>query len=154
MEANDLELRNLNTALWRTTEQFRRGFGRVIDPARYGVLNVVAAHDFVRPTEIADELDLVPSSVSRHLQALVDVDYVAVSGNPDDRRSSLVSITDGGRAALERFDAGGVAASRHVLADWSRDEIVGLTEALTRLIDAWDHGGAKARKPGRLGRPS
>ena len=64
----DREIRALNTALWRMSEQYRRGFSRVIDPGRYGVLNSVAAHEVIRPTEVADELDMVPSSVSRHLQ--------------------------------------------------------------------------------------
>lgn len=152
MEATDRELRTLNTVLWRLSEQYRRGFARVIDPSRYGVLNVVAANDSIRPTEIADALDLVPSSVSRHLQVLAEDGLVDFSGNPDDRRSSLISITDAGRAALDRFDAGGVAASRDVLAGWTRSEVVDLTAALLRLIDAWEQGGARARRPGRLGR--
>ncbi len=71
---------------------------------RYGVLNIIAAQELMRPTEIADELDMMPSSVSRHLQALLAEGLVAVSGNPDDRRSSLVTSTDTGRAPLERFE--------------------------------------------------
>jgi DNA-binding MarR family transcriptional regulator len=149
---SDREIRTLNAALWRMTEMYRRGFGKVIDPGRYGVLNCVAAHDSIRPTEIADELDLIPSSVSRHLQALAADGLVEVSGNPDDRRSSLVTISSAGRAALERFEAGGVAASRAVMSDWTRDEIVALTTAIERLIDAWDQRGESARQPGRLGR--
>ena len=152
MEATNQELKDLNAALWRVTEQFHRGFSRVIDPARYGILNAVAAHGEIRPTEIAEELDLVPSSVSRHLQALVEAEFVTVSGNPGDRRSSLVAITDQGRAALDQFDQGGVEASKAVLSDWSRSDIVTLTTALTRLTEAWGKQGDSARRPGRLGR--
>jgi DNA-binding MarR family transcriptional regulator len=147
----DRDIRALNTALWRMSEQYRRGFSRVIDPGRYGVLNIVAAHELIRPTEIADELDMVPSSVSRHLQALAADGLVAVDGNPDDRRSSLVTVTDAGRAALERFEEGGVAASRTVMADWTRGEIVELTSAVLRLIESWERHGSAARRPGQLG---
>ncbi len=40
------------------------------------------------------------------------------------------------------------------MADWSRDEVVDLTDAVLRLIDAWEQRGSAARRPGQLDRES
>jgi len=133
------------------TEQFRRGFGRVIDPGRYGVLKITAGHDGIRPTEISEALDMVPSSVTRHLAALGSEGLVEMAGNPQDRRSSLARITATGRATLRHFEEGGIDASAAVLADWSDAEVETLTRLLRRLVAAWEARGATSRRPGRLG---
>jgi DNA-binding MarR family transcriptional regulator len=151
MEAKKAAVAALNGELWRVTEQFRRGFARVIDPGRYGVLTTVAAHDGIRPTEIAEALDMVPSSVSRHVAALASEHLVELIGNPHDRRSSLVQVTEAGRETLRRFDETGRDASAAVLADWSTADVRALTDLLRRLAEAWDSRGAGNVRPGRLG---
>ena len=151
MEANNDELGAFNTAVWRMVESFRRGFGQVVDPVRYGVLRMVAEGP-ARPTEIAFALDVVPSSVTRAVRALADDGLVAVEANPEDRRSSLVAITDRGRARLRRFDETGLAVTASVMADWSREDVRQLTALLERLIGTWETRGASRRRPGRLGR--
>jgi DNA-binding MarR family transcriptional regulator len=154
VEANSSDIRTLNGALWRMVESFRRGFSQVVDPVRYGVLQTVAAEGRVRPTEIALALDVVPSSVTRAVQALAEDGLVALEANPDDGRSSFVVISERGRARLRRFEDDGVAVTAAVMADWSRDDLRQLTALLERLTSTWEAHGPSKRRPGRLGRPT
>jgi DNA-binding MarR family transcriptional regulator len=144
-------LQHLNTALWTVSEAYRRGFSEVIDPSRYGVLRVVVEADGLRPSEIAERLDILPSSVTRHVQLLSDAGMVVTSNNPEDKRSSLVRATEPGRQALAGFDDVGVQASAAVLSDWTEDDILHLTRLLNRLVEAWNSRGRHVRRPGQLG---
>lgn len=145
------DLAELNAALLVVSESFRRGFARVVDPSRYFVLHDIVNHDGVRPIEIADRLDILPSSVTRHVGALVDAGFVEALGNPHDRRSSILRSTEAGVTALGGFDAAGVTASGQVLNGWEPAEIASLTALLLKLRDSWSEHGDRARTPRDLG---
>jgi DNA-binding MarR family transcriptional regulator len=149
MEANRDDVRDLNGVTWRMVNAFQRGFAKVVDPARLNVLRLVADRGDLRPTEIAAELEALPSSVTRHVQALEELGFVATVANPADARSSLVTVTDAGRAELNRFDETGVDATLAVLEDWQAEDVRQLTTLLSRLVDSWEQHGATARRPAR-----
>lgn len=144
-------LADLNSALLTVCEEFRRGFAKVVDPSRYLVLRAIVRGGGRRPIEVADQLDMLPSSVTRHSQALLEAGLIHVQGNPDDRRSSLLQSTENGARLLAEFDATGVEASRQVLGGWDPAEIDTLTALLLKLSDAWDRQGAAARRPRDIG---
>lgn len=149
MEANRDEIRALNGVTWRMVNAMQRGFAKVVDPVRFNVLRLVFDRGSLRPTEIAAALDLLPSSVTRHVQALSDLGFLTTVANPADARSSLVAVTDAGRAELARFDEVGVDASAAVLAAWPASDVRRLTSLLDRLVSSWEEHGAAARRPAR-----
>jgi DNA-binding MarR family transcriptional regulator len=148
------QLAELNEALFRVTESYRRGFAQVIDPSRYAVLKTIVTADRIRPIEVAEQLDILPSSVTRHVRALADAGLVSAVGHDTDRRSSVLSPTAAGRAALRQFESVGVAASAQVLSAWTVDDLRTLTGLLGRLADDWQRAGERARRPAELGAPS
>ena len=86
-----------------------------------------------RTTTLAAEVFLDPSTVSRQVDALVRSGYVEKVADPDDRRASLVQLTESGRAALAaHLDAIGVTL-QGLLAGWSVGDLRALSALLGRL---------------------
>ncbi len=125
----------------RFGEALRQGQARVFDPVRVGVLQAVAARGPVRPGAVAEELDVLPSSVTRHVQALVELGYLVVATDPNDRRASLIETTDAGRDELRRFMDVGVDVFAAVVTDWPAADITTLTTLLDRLLADWARNG-------------
>ncbi|GAA5182507.1 hypothetical protein GCM10023322_19660 [Rugosimonospora acidiphila] len=110
-----------------------------IDRTALGVLRVAAtAGKGMRPTEIADELSVHPSSVTRHVQALAQTGKVAIKPDPADGRASLIEVTPAGLAELWQLYEQGVDAFADSIPDWTTDEVRALAAGLSRLVAALD----------------
>ncbi|WP_228000994.1 MarR family winged helix-turn-helix transcriptional regulator [Nocardia australiensis] len=145
-------------ALARTTERFaeamRTGMSKAFDPVRVGVLQLAAEHGPLRAGEVAERLDALPSSITRHIKALADADLVRTTADPVDRRAVLLEVTDAGRAELRQFLDVGNQVFGAVIADWSATDVVTLTGLLQRLIESWAaNGTAQQQRAGRRSRP-
>jgi DNA-binding MarR family transcriptional regulator len=124
-----------------------------VDLVRLKVLGTVAEGVAVRPGEIAAELKLTASAVSRHLAALEDAGQVEVTIDPDDRRKSLVAVTAAGRGFLEGATDAGVAAFVRVIGDWTDDQVQEALRAVVRLNATWaEHHVAEDNQPRRTRR--
>ncbi len=90
------------------TAELQEGFG--FDEGDYGVLvNLSEAPDRrLRMCDLAEQLHLSPSGLTRRLDGLVRLGLVAREPSPADRRVTLAVLTDAGLTALE------VAAPTHV----------------------------------------
>lgn len=119
-----------------TSERLRRASASAVDPLDIGLLQLAAERGEVRPTEVAEHLDINPSSVTRHARALVEVGQLSVSADPADGRASLIRLTDAGRARLQQIFDEGVAAYGALLEGWSTWEIEAFTRYLDRLREA------------------
>ena len=77
--------------------------------------------------------------------------------HPEDRRKVLVSITDAGRAVLDRYLPEAVAIQTAMLGGLNDDELQTLSELLTRALASTDridpHTVAEAARPRRRARP-
>lgn len=105
-----------------------------LDFASIAVLFTVAHHgDGVRISEVAAEVHLDLSTVSRHVRALQDRGHLAKACDPQDRRASLVTITDTGGSALRHV----MQQRSNLFADatraWSPAELALLADLLARL---------------------
>ena len=91
------------------------------------------------PSELADLERVAAPSMTRTVNCLVERGLVSLSGNPNDGRSKLVSLTDAGQDALEQ-----TVRARD---DWMMQRLAGLskadqeilraaTEVLNRVLDA------------------
>lgn len=147
-------VRDLSRATFELVSDAQRGMARSFDVPRVGVLRSVASGK-LRPSEIGERLDMAPSSVTRHVQALEDAGQVSVEPHPDDARTCLVLATQAGLDELDQLERAGLEAFEQVVQDWSERDLQELTRLLRRLAADWSERGATARrqpKPGSVPR--
>jgi len=101
--------------------------------SRRRLLDVIGQHDGIRQSAIADRLQVHTAHVARQIRACIDAGFVALGPDPDDRRSSLVTLEPAGHAELRRL----VELSRDPLArlvdDWEPEQVRTLTGLLDKL---------------------
>lgn len=89
----------VETMLWnRCDDELGRRTGLRL--GRLEVLRIVAAVDQCRVGDIASQLQITVGAVSKLVDRLEASGHCRRQPNPDDRRSSVISVTDQGRAAL------------------------------------------------------
>lgn len=140
MEANNNAVQNLASSLFRVMHLFRRGQGRGfremnLDPSAVRILEFLAIVGAANPKIISQELDLLPSSITRHLQDLEGKGYVIVTSDPSDRRARRASLTEQGQAELQRLTRIGISMFSELLSDWQPEEIQQFTAFLDRLAN-------------------
>ncbi|HEY0498990.1 MAG TPA: transcriptional regulator [Kutzneria sp.] len=83
-------------------------------PARLKLMSMLIAVSEMEFSTLREELEVSDSVLSKHIAALVDVDYVrSRKGSHLGRRTTWVSTTRSGRSALSAH----VAALRAIIAD-------------------------------------
>lgn len=118
------------------TVRLARESGR---PASHvAVLAALARLGEVRLAELADELLVDPSVVSRHVSPLEQEGSIARRPDPADARAALIRVTDAGAQVLETMRE---LRRRHLqtaLADWDSEEVAVLPDTLTRVARLLD----------------
>ena len=89
----------------------------------------------VRQGALADVLHADPSTVSRHVAALVDRGLVRRVADESDGRASRLVITDAGHTALQDLCAERESHLDTVTARWDADDLATFTRLFGRLID-------------------
>ena len=89
----------------------------------------------LRQSALADLVHADPSTVSRHVAALVERGLVQRVADETDGRASRLLVTDAGRSELEGLRAEREARLRQVTADWTDDEISTFSALFERLLD-------------------
>jgi DNA-binding MarR family transcriptional regulator len=121
----------LLVALMRLVRLVKRGNDAPIEPALHYVLHTVACSGPTRLSDLAGQVQLDVSTVSRHVRALETSGYLERASDPDDRRAALVSVTETGNRVLEEAAARRRARLDAVLAQWPADDV----HTLERLLD-------------------
>ncbi|WP_229377201.1 MarR family winged helix-turn-helix transcriptional regulator [Streptomyces spirodelae] len=104
-----------------------------LEPAAYGLLVRLEDAGEQRATELAGYFGVGKATISRQLQALLQLGLVDRRPDPADRRASLVHLTPEGRRRFTRVrDARRLSYARK-LAAWDRREIAELARLLHRL---------------------
>jgi DNA-binding MarR family transcriptional regulator len=88
-----------------------------------------------RATDLAAETLLDLSTVSRQVRSLIERGLVERRPDPDDRRGSLLAVSDAGRAAYEYYRRQRDAELAALLEPWPADERADLVRLLARLND-------------------
>ncbi|MGX6446884.1 MarR family winged helix-turn-helix transcriptional regulator [Patulibacter sp. S7RM1-6] len=103
------------------------------------VLGVVKRYGPARISDVASELQVSLSVASRQVQALEDEGLVDRVADPHDGRSSLVALSDAGRAKLDAIHGRFVRSLGEAIPDWTADEVDGLAAGLRRLRNQLAH---------------
>ncbi len=149
MQANKSQIADLVRTVSQFAEANRQGQARMFDPVRLGVLQLAVEHGPLRAGEVAERLDALPSSITRHIRALAEAELVITEPDPADRRAVLLIATDAGRAELRQFLDVGEQVFGAVIAEWSAEDVVTLTRLLTRLTEDWARHGAEQQQAAR-----
>jgi DNA-binding MarR family transcriptional regulator len=89
----------------------------------------------VRGSDLAHDVCLDASTVSRHLRTLEEAGYVSRRPDPADARASLISATPSGRELLAGALAERVATFRRATAPWPAKDRTTLARLIHRLAD-------------------
>jgi DNA-binding MarR family transcriptional regulator len=89
----------------------------------------------LRQGALAELVHADPSTVSRHVAALVERGLVQRVADESDGRASRLHVTDAGHAALDAFRRDRENHFAQVTADWDPADLVTLTTLFGRLLD-------------------
>jgi DNA-binding MarR family transcriptional regulator len=106
----------------------------------------------LRQGALAELVHADPSTVSRHVAALVDQGLVRRVADEADGRASRLVVTDAGLAALDTLRGEREGVLDQVTADWSPADLSTFTSLFGRLID--DLSAHLPNLPGCPGGPS
>ena len=88
-----------------------------------------------RQGALAEQVHADPSTVSRHVAALVEQGLVRRTADESDGRASRLVVTDAGRATLDELRAERTAHLQRVTAGWDAIDLATLTTLFGRLLD-------------------
>lgn len=89
----------------------------------------------LRQGALAELVHADPSTVSRHVAALVDQGLVTRVADDSDGRASRLVVTDAGRAALHSLRREREAHLERVTAGWDATDLAALTSLFGRFLD-------------------
>ncbi|MBF6353938.1 MarR family transcriptional regulator [Nocardia higoensis] len=102
-------------------------------PGAIGVLGTLDARESCRQGDLAVDLCISASALSRHVTELVGAGYVARSPDPSDGRATLIRVTGSGRALLERIRASRAQGLQSILAEWDEADAEQACSAMQKL---------------------
>src|SRR6476646_3022173 len=94
---------HLRVVVARTARRLRQEAGTDLSPSQTSALAAVDRHGPLTPSELAACERIQRPTATRVLARLEYAGLVSRAADPEDRRSSLVSITPEGRALLEKL---------------------------------------------------
>ena len=92
----------------------------------------------MKPTDLASMLMLSPAGMTNRVDRLEAAGWIERRNDPDDRRSSLVRLTDDGRELVDRAVTDHVANEARLLEPLSSAERAALDRALRTLLRQFD----------------
>jgi DNA-binding MarR family transcriptional regulator len=104
--------------------------------AQIKVLFVLLLHGPLSVSDLAEQLHVGQPTASHLADRLVRVGWVRRQESPNDRRYTLVQLTEEGRGLVERLRQGRVEPLRHCLHELSPDELADVQCGLALLIRA------------------
>lgn len=93
-----------------------------------------AGESGVRQKDIATEIGINPSSLSEQINRLEADRYIERTANPEDRRSTLISLTEKGRARAYEVQDERQATAAELFANLSEEEKDSLLALLNKLL--------------------
>jgi DNA-binding MarR family transcriptional regulator len=106
-----------------------------VDKAGLAVLHETRRLGAFRPSDLAGQMHLDLSTISRHLRSLEEQGLVQRKADPDDARAQRITITDRGGEVLNRVMDHRAATIRDAIAHWPEGDRGALRQLLRRLAE-------------------
>ncbi|HET6569248.1 MAG TPA: MarR family transcriptional regulator [Rhodothermales bacterium] len=143
------DVQQMVAALFTLVGSLERARRRIPGASALSVLQKIGEQEKVNPSQIATELDVHQSTITRHVQSLEEGGLVNVIANPDDRRSCTLTLTEKGRNELKRLTQVGLDRFAAFVADWDAVEVRTFTRLLVKLEESKVAADRKEASPGR-----
>jgi DNA-binding MarR family transcriptional regulator len=112
--------------------------GSDVQSVRHLLLQTVVEEGPLRAGVLAAHVESDASTVSRHVAALVRSGLLTRRADQGDGRSSLLTLTDAGRAVAAEIQQASAQFYAQTLAGWQIDELYQFADLLDRFIAAYD----------------
>jgi DNA-binding MarR family transcriptional regulator len=132
------EVEGLVAALFVVNNGLTRAAKQRPKASELRLLQAVAMHEGSRPSELAEQLGVDRSLVTRQLRDLEDEGKVAVRPDPRDGRAFVAELTDKGRQQVAELTEFGMRRFESFVADWDPAEV----SEFTRLLWKFEHSKA------------
>jgi DNA-binding MarR family transcriptional regulator len=137
MQANDPGIDDLLRALHRVIRQTKRAVASDTgERAAIIILSSLKENSAVRLSDLAGDLLLDISTVSRQARSLEDRGLITRTEDPDDRRAVRFEPTPAGLAVLDEAWSRRGRRLADSLQDWTPDDRAALVAMLTRFADS------------------
>ena len=110
-----------------------------LDRSAYGILCQLADKGCQRLGALATAFGLDPSTITRQVQALERAGLVSRRADDEDRRASILDLTEEGRTVLEHTRAYRRGRLQQILDDWPGTDREELARLLTKFNDSIQH---------------
>ena len=120
---------HLRVVVARTARRLRQEAGTDLSPSQTSALAAVDRHGPLTPSELAACERIQRPTATRVIARLEESGLVSRAADPEDRRSSLVSVTPEGRALLEKLRTRKDAFLAQRLAKLDAEELATLERA-------------------------
>lgn len=107
-----------------------------LDASAYGLLARIDEVGTVRVTDLASYFSVGKPTVSRQVALLEQLNLVRRTQNEEDARSRHLSLTDAGRALLEKAREARRERTRTTLDSWSTEDVALFATLLRRFNEA------------------
>lgn len=136
--ADDETMRALEHEMWVLVRRIRRLVAEraaLVDPdlSSVGYSMLIALQDGPRrASDLVDTFSIDKGAVSRQVQALLELELIDRSPDPEDRRAAILSITAKGTSSLETVAERRRAEIGGRLSSWQPEELRDFVESLAR----------------------
>jgi DNA-binding MarR family transcriptional regulator len=104
-----------------------------INPSHARALRTLSHHGTMRLSQLSDHLHIAPRSTTEVVDALESRDLVRRRPDPDDRRATLVEVTEHGASVLAAIRAARGSQSERIFARLSQEDRAQLERILRTL---------------------
>jgi DNA-binding MarR family transcriptional regulator len=126
--------------LYRVVRRLRRiSDSPALDVTTLMLLHRLGAGGAARPSDLAAELGLALSTISRHARALGDLGLVSRDPDPEDGRSLQLSLTQAGADHMTDAFRRREDAVARATTGWDASDVDALRALLARLATDLDH---------------
>jgi DNA-binding MarR family transcriptional regulator len=139
----------LRLAIVRTARRLRQEAGSDMGPSQTAALATIERHGPLAPSELAERERIKRPTATRILGHLERAGLVERVRDPEDGRSSILSVTAAGRALLRRMRARKTAYLAHRFRDLPPDDLAALeraAEVLERMLEQDPAAEPRARR--------
>jgi DNA-binding MarR family transcriptional regulator len=131
---------SLSDAFWAVARQLRETSQETlapwdITPAQFRALRVLRRHGVMRLSELSDRLKIAARSTTEVIDALQARDLAARRSDPDDRRATLVELTEHGIQVLDGIREARGSESERVFDRLTPADQAALAALLRKLRD-------------------
>lgn len=104
-----------------------------VNEQKWRVLRVVQEHGPMELTHIAQQACLLLPSLTRIIRAMEDEGLIARTTPPEDRRKTVVAVTEAGRALIRAHAGASKAIFDQLEQDFGHDDLETLLDLLEKL---------------------